>query len=361
MKKSLFAALLCMFLITALIPGSVWSAPAPDADDPDTEPKVHIHAEHLYYIPYSRPTCMSEGNSSYYICECGLWFSDAGASHMILDHSSVILPKSAHLPEIVMDVPATCTKEGHSAGFLCSVCGEPADGYSAPETIPPKGHTPAGSLSSDSGGHWHACTVCGEPVDYEAHVSDGTTDRTQDEVCTVCGYVIRRGSAPIPNTPTVHPTPRPTPTPAPTPTPVPEDEAPEVSQTLVTRICFLDTGDTQIRDIKETRTDAQAESCTVQLPRQLPESAGWYFEGWRCSADGALYQPGSEFTFRWDGASQIDMTAEWTVLIGRGNYDLTAGMRYRFGEGSFLIDGDSTVYYGGSAFYVRENGNYTIR
>ncbi len=377
MKKRLLAALLCALLIAALIPGAVWSAADPDEDPgvgdapaPSEEPGGHVHAEHLYYIPPAKPTCMSEGHIGYYICECGKWFYDAEGTDTILSQNLVVLPKAEHTPEIVLDKPATCTEDGRTAGFLCRICGAEVPGYAAPQVVPAKGHSPSERWSSDASGHWHACTVCGEKLDFAAHVSGGAATETEPETCTVCGYVIHPaegGDSPSPSpthypaptpTGTVHPTERPTPTPEPSPEPTP---TPEPGALPVTRIRFRDTGDTQMDELTEQQPDEDTPLCTMQLPWQRPESAGWYFEGWRCSADGALYQPGDELSFRYADTPQIDMTAEWTVLIGRGNYDLTAGMRYRFGEGTYLLDGDSTTYYGGSAFYVRETGNYTIR
>lgn len=374
MKKRLFAALLCALLIAAAIPGSAWSAPDPGSGgeqtvdpgtgaetDPGSEtdpaPTEHFHSEHLFYVPANRPTCTSEGNSAYFICDCGQWFSDAAATQPIADHSSVILPRAEHTPEVFLGTPATCSETGVTAGFRCAVCGAVLEGM---YVIPKIDHTPSGDWSSSSEGHWHACTVCGEQLDFAAHVSDGPATATRPEVCSVCGFVIRHATGSSSTTPggTVRPTPRPTPTPTPTQGPTP---TPEPGEPLVARVSFRDTGDTQMDDLVEEQPDEQTAVCTLQLPFQRPVSPGWYFEGWRCSADGALYQPGDELSFRYADTSQVDMTAEWTVLIGRGNYDLSAGMRYRFEEGSFLIDGDTTVYYGGSAFYVREGGNFTIR
>ena len=359
MKKRLLAAVLCAILLAAL-PGTVWSAaePEPETSDP---PGPHVHAEHLYYVPANRPTCMSEGNLGYYVCECGMWFSDAAATDPILDSASVFLPKAAHTPEVFPGTNPTCTEDGVSGGFRCSVCGETLEGM---VPIPKLGHKPAEAWSSNAGGHWHACTVCGEQVDYAAHVSSGPATATKAETCTVCGYEIRpatggNGQQGGNNQQgTVHPTPRPTPTPAPSPSPEPSAAPSELKRI---RVSFIDAGDAPMEDLILEQPDADAAECVFRLPGQKPASAGWYFEGWRCDADGKLYQPGDELSFRYGDTQSVQLTAEWTALIGRGNYDLTAGMRYRFGEGTYQIDGDSTVYYGGSAFYVREGGNYTIR
>ena len=351
MKTRLWAVLLCVLLLTALMPATVWSAP----DDSTAEaPGPHIHAEHLYYIPANKATCFTEGNIGYYVCECGMWFSDAAATQTILDHESVKLPKTEHTSEVFLGTPATCTEEGVTAGFRCSVCGEVLEGMLP---IPKKDHSPAESWSSDGQGHWHACTVCGERLDFAEHVSGGPATATSAETCTVCGYVIAPATGSTGQT-TVRPSPRPSPSPTPEPEPEP---TPEPGELLTVRLSFVDTGDTQMDELELKQPDAQTELCSLDLPWQRPVSAGWYFEGWRCSADGALYQPGDALTLRYADAARVQLTAEWTVLIGRGNYDLSAGMRYRFDEGTYQIDGDSTVYYGGSAFYVREGGNFTIR
>ncbi len=367
MKKRLFAALLCALLLMMLMPGAVWSAPDEGPDTPASEPEPgpedepeHIH-DHLTYVPAQEASCTAPGCTAHYECSCGLWFQDASAAILIADHSSVILPQLEHTPETFLGTAATCTEPGVTAGIRCTVCGAVLNGM---EPIPMKGHSPAEAWSSDASGHWHECANgCGTRLDFEAHVSGGAATATRPETCTVCGYVIKPATGttytptPTPGQ-TVHPTPRPTPTPEPSPSPTPE---PSPGALLSSRVSFSDTGDTAMEDLVLEQPDAQTELCTVTLPEEKPVSAGWYFEGWRSGEDGRLYQPGDEISFRYADTPRLRMTAEWTVLIGRGNYDLSAGMRYRFDEGTYQIDGDSTVYYGGSAFYVREGGNFTIR
>ena len=44
-----------------------------------------------------------------------------------------------------------------------------------------------------------------------------------------------------------------------------------------------------------------------------------------------------------------------------GSYALKAGRDYHLGGGSWTLDGDSTVYCGGSTFYVKEDGSYQFQ
>ena len=48
------------------------------------------------------------------------------------------------------------------------------------------------------------------------------------------------------------------------------------------------------------------------------------------------------------------------LIIVVGSVRLLAGTAYYFGEGNWTVDGDSTVYTGGSAFYVPKDGTYTF-
>ena len=374
--KRVFAALLCALVLLFLMTGAGWPDPGeggggegggegsetvtdpPEEPSPSAPPEEHDHSDYMYYVPANEPTCLAGGSSAYYVCSyCGQWFLDAGGTQPITDRTSVVLPRGDHRAEIFMGRAATCTEDGLTAGFVCAFCGEPVDGYVAPQTIPAKGHSPAENWSSDAGGHWHVCTECGERLDFAAHVSGGPATATAPEVCTECGFVIRAATG---STGTVRPTPRPTPTPTPTPSPTPTPEV-QPGELLSSRVRFVDAGEAQMDDLVLEQPDAGTAQCVADLPWQRPVSAGWYFEGWRCDIDGALYQPGDTLSFSFAGHPEVQLTAEWTVLIGRGNYDLTAGMRYRLAEGTYSIDGDTTVYYGGSAFYVREGGNYTIR
>ena len=364
-NRRLFAAVLCALMLLALMTGAGWpetgSADGSETVDepaPSAPPEAHDHSDYMYYVPANEPTCQAGGSSAYYVCSyCGQWFSDAAGTQPITDHSSVVLPRGDHRAEVFMGRDPTCTEPGLTAGFLCAYCNQPVEGYTAPQTIPAKGHTLSETWSSDAYGHWHVCTECGEVRDYAEHVSSGAATATRPETCTECGYVIRPATG---STGTVRPTPRPTPTPTPEPSPTPTPE-PQPGQLLSSRIQFVDAGDTQMDDLVLEQPDGETAVCSLELPWQRPVSAGWYFEGWRCDVDGALYQPGDALSFSFAEHPTVRMTAEWTVLIGRGNYDLTAGMRYRFDEGTYTIDGDGTTYYGGSAFYVREGGNFTIR
>ena len=57
----------------------------------------HIHSSHLSRVPAKAATCTQEGNTAYYICDCGKWFSDSSTTSEITDQQSVVIPALGHV------------------------------------------------------------------------------------------------------------------------------------------------------------------------------------------------------------------------------------------------------------------------
>ncbi len=72
---------------------------------------VHTHSGIL--TDAKAATCTETGNSAYYVCSCGKWFSDADCTAEISDHNSVITATVAH-----SGGEATCSSKA-----VCVVCG----------------------------------------------------------------------------------------------------------------------------------------------------------------------------------------------------------------------------------------------
>ncbi|MDE5716143.1 MAG: hypothetical protein K2I53_00745, partial [Lachnospiraceae bacterium] len=49
---------------------------------------------------------------------------------------------------------------------------------------------------------------------------------------------------------------------------------------------------------------------------------------------------------------------ESNVISASGEYTLKAGVKYHLAEGKWKVDGDKSVYPGGSDFYVTADGSY---
>ena len=58
---------------------------------------AHVHTSHLTRVPAKAATCTTDGNTQYYICDCGQWFTDVTCSTPITDHTSVVLPATGHV------------------------------------------------------------------------------------------------------------------------------------------------------------------------------------------------------------------------------------------------------------------------
>ncbi len=122
------------------------------------------------------PTCTEDGNSEYWTCSiCNKFFSDEEGTTEIEKDSWVIEAKGHSLTKTEAKAP-TCTEDGNSEYWTCSVCGKffsDEDGTTEIEKdswiIEAKGH---------SFGDW---TVTKEPTCTEAG--------KQMRVCTVCGAV----------------------------------------------------------------------------------------------------------------------------------------------------------------------------
>jgi len=85
-------------------------------------------------------TCVVKGNSAYWECSCGKYFSDAEAKTAV-DKDSWVLPLAAHTyGEGVVTTPATCTTDGEKT-YTCSVCTEGTEGHTKTEAITKLGHT----------------------------------------------------------------------------------------------------------------------------------------------------------------------------------------------------------------------------
>ena len=57
----------------------------------------HIHSSHLTRVPAKAATCTQEGNIAYYVCDCGMWFTDVTTTTPITDQQSVVLPALGHV------------------------------------------------------------------------------------------------------------------------------------------------------------------------------------------------------------------------------------------------------------------------
>ena len=108
----------------------------------------HVHA--LTPVSATPATCTENGNTAYYTCNCGQWFSDSEGNNLIADHSSVIIPATNHNYEGV-------------------------------------------AWSSDANEHYKVCknNNCYEKGEVATHTPN-IANPTEEEakVCTVCGYVI---------------------------------------------------------------------------------------------------------------------------------------------------------------------------
>ena len=58
---------------------------------------AHVHTSHLTRVPAKAATCTTDGNTQYYICDCGQWFTDVTCNTPITDHASVVLPATGHV------------------------------------------------------------------------------------------------------------------------------------------------------------------------------------------------------------------------------------------------------------------------
>ena len=104
--------------------------------------------------------------------------------------------------DAIYTTPAT-TMDMDGTQYRCVVTSGQVTIESDPATLTVNHvHKPAGSWSSDEGGHWHACAACGDKLDYDAHTTEVVDKQkptctedgyTGDTVCSVCGYVIEKG------------------------------------------------------------------------------------------------------------------------------------------------------------------------
>lgn len=112
-------------------------------------------------------------------------------------------------------------------------------------------------------------------------------------------------------------------------------------------------------------------SAPVVLNKNQFTNVEQIFAGWSTSSSGTVqYKDGGSFDFKAASDNQIvDLYAVWTSMadsdgrtqINAGTVYLSAGLEYYFGAGgSYLVEGDASIYPSGTVFYVPESGYYTI-
>ena len=133
------------------------------------------------------PTCTEDGNSVYWTCSvCHKYFSDENGTTEIEVDSWVIDATGHSLTKTEAKAP-TCTEDGNSEYWTCSVChkyfsDEAGTNEIAKDSwkIAATGHTP-GEWEHNGTEHWSCCTVCAAECERAVHTFSGRT-------CTVCGY-----------------------------------------------------------------------------------------------------------------------------------------------------------------------------
>ena len=162
---------------------SYWYCPTCDKCFKDAEAATEIKkaetiiaAHHtMKQVPAKDATCESEGNIAYYTCSvCSKLFKDANAvTETTADE--VKLEKLSHKLSKTEAVPATCTKGGSNEYYTCSACGKIfKDADASTETsveaektskIPhtlTKTEYKAATCTEDGNTEYYTCSVCGK-------------------------------------------------------------------------------------------------------------------------------------------------------------------------------------------------------
>ena len=141
-----------------------------------TEAELKIPAHHTLTAHAAvAKTCTADGNSAYWSCDaCGKYFSDAAGKNEI-DENAWVIPAGHNYGELIAQVNATCTQDGMLAHYECSGCDKlfvkDGDEYvekTADELIIAKGHTltahtaVAKTCTADGNSAYWSCSVCGK-------------------------------------------------------------------------------------------------------------------------------------------------------------------------------------------------------
>jgi len=146
----------------------------------------HVHS--LTKVDAVAATCTAAGNSQYYKCDCGKYFSDDKAENEIAQNSWVVAA-TGHAPTKVDAVAATCTVAGNSQYYEC-VCGKYFSDAEAENEIAQNswvvaatGHSFASTWTYNETHHWKEAT-CSHSTEKDEYAEHSITNNH----CT-CGYV----------------------------------------------------------------------------------------------------------------------------------------------------------------------------
>lgn len=90
-------------------------------NDTETQAEVHTHAP--VKVDAEEATCYDSGNSEYYYCSCGKYFSDANGTTEIAA-SSWVVDATGHTLTKVDATDPSCSKEGNVEYYSCADCGD---------------------------------------------------------------------------------------------------------------------------------------------------------------------------------------------------------------------------------------------
>ena len=148
---------------------------------------VEITAPHIHTLtvhPAVDATCTEAGNSAYWSCECGKFFSDAEGNTEVAENSWVL--SAGHSLVDVKAKDATCTEAGYTAHKACEKC----DYTEGKTDIPALDHDWAEEWTHDETGHWYACSRCDAKNAYAVHIPGPQATETEDQICTECERVL---------------------------------------------------------------------------------------------------------------------------------------------------------------------------
>lgn len=152
----------------------------------------------LVKIASKAATCTESGNNEYYRCEnCGKYYTSTSCTEETTAAAQTVAALN-HDFVVTEAESATCTKDGHSAGMVCSRCGAIAEGSTAVTTETARGHLmDAGEYhASDKPCEIQGYTVysCTRPgCDYTETVYDELAEHTQKESEGVTPTCVEKG------------------------------------------------------------------------------------------------------------------------------------------------------------------------